>query len=246
MASYNKDEFLVCALGRELLGCKHIAVGSAGALHAAAALLAAELSKEDVRVSILGSEEDNFFSDGGRELFDCAHQGRIDAFVLGGGQIDGEANLNFVGVGDYPNLSVRWPGSFGSPVMYSVIRRVVLFREEHSTRVLVPRVAFISAPGHTQAGGYRPGGPSALVTGLCVFAFDRSVRRFRLQSLHPGHTLEEVRANTGFSFDTPQDPPETPEPSPVELEFVRGVVAKRLARTYPRFAATSLGYAVAT
>ncbi len=52
-------------------------------------------------VSLLGSRRQTFFTDGGRELFDCAGQGRIDVFFLSGGQIDGEANINLVGIGDY-------------------------------------------------------------------------------------------------------------------------------------------------
>ena len=68
----------------------------------AAALLARERSGGRLRVSVLGSERHNPFTDGGVELFDCAAQGRIDAFFLGGGQIDGAANINLVGVGGYP------------------------------------------------------------------------------------------------------------------------------------------------
>ena len=52
------------------------------------------------------------------ELFDCAAQGRVDAFFLGGGQIDGQGNINLVGTGDYPQNDVRWPGSFGSAFLY--------------------------------------------------------------------------------------------------------------------------------
>ena len=54
-----------------------------------------------MRVSVLGSERHNPFTDGNVELFDCAAQGRIDAFFLGGGQIDGAANIN-LGVRGYP------------------------------------------------------------------------------------------------------------------------------------------------
>ena len=52
-----------------------------------------------MRVSILGSEDNNFFSDGGKEIFDIAGQGRMDAFFLSGAQIDGKANVNLVAVG---------------------------------------------------------------------------------------------------------------------------------------------------
>ena len=234
-APYTREEFLICVLAREFAGCRHIAVGSAGSLHGAAALLAAELSP-GTRVTILGSAAENFFSDGGRELFDAAMQGRIDGFILGGGQIDGEANLNFLGTGHYPSLSVRWPGNFGSPVMYSAVNRVVLFREEHSKRVLVPKVDFISAPGRSPAGAFRKGGPSALVTGKCVFSFDRTLHRFVLKSVHPGSTVQDVLSNTGFEFSKTEPVPVTPAPNDRELSIIRDAVARQIAKTYPAFA----------
>ena len=52
-------------------------------------------------VSLLGSQKHTFWTDGGRELFDCAGQGRIDVFFLSGGEIDGEGNINLVSIGDY-------------------------------------------------------------------------------------------------------------------------------------------------
>ena len=107
----------------------------------------------------LGSERHNPFTDGGVELFDCAAQGRIDAFFLGGGEIDGQANINLVGVGGYPHSRVRWPGSFGSAYLYFLVPRVILFREEHTPRVLVPKVEFISAPGTSPAQRLPPGRP---------------------------------------------------------------------------------------
>ena len=57
----------------------------------------------------------------------------------------------------------------------------------------MPRAApIISAAGTSPPEHFRPGGPHALVTGRCVFAFDRDKGRFRLESLHPGHDLAEV------------------------------------------------------
>jgi glutaconate CoA-transferase subunit B len=194
-----------------------------------------------MRISVLGSERHNPFTDGGRELFDCAAQGRIDAFFLGGGEIDGQANINLVGVGGYPESRVRWPGSFGSAYLYFLVPRVILFREEHTPRVLVPRVEFISAPGTSPAHVYRPGGPYALVTGRAVFRFDRARARFLLQSVHPGHTVAEIVEHTGFAFDLPGDVAETPPPAPETLALIRGPVGRALAETYPGFAERVLG-----
>ena len=99
---------------------------------------------------------------------------------------------------------------------------------------------FISAPGTSPAHVYRPGGPYALVTGRCVFAFERERGRFRLHSVHPGHTVDEVLANTGFAFDVPDAVPETPLPSPETFALIRGPVGAMIAETYPRFAAEVL------
>ena len=235
MTSYSQDELLICTIARMLEGLRHVAVGASSPIPGAAVLLARARSGGRLRVSLLGSEDHNFFTDGGRELFDCAAQGRIDAFFLGGGQIDGEANINLVGIGPYPRTTVRWPGSFGAAYLYFLVPRVILFREEHSPRVLVPRVDFISAPGTSADNIYRPGGPYALVTGLCVFDFDRERRRFRLASVHPGHTIDEVRVNTGFAFDEPATVPSTAAPDAESLALIRDSVGREIAEVYPQF-----------
>ena len=237
MMSSRAEELLIDVLAGMLDGLAHVAVGAASPIPGAAALLARERSGGRMRVSVLGSERHNPFTDGSVELFDCAAQGRIDAFFLGGGQIDGAGNINLVGVGGYPDSQVRWPGSFGSAFMYFVVPRVILFRQEHTRRVLVPQVEFISAPGTSPVQLYRPGGPHALVTGRCVFGFDRERGRFRLHSVHPGHSVDEVLANTGFAFDLPEAVPETPLPSSETLALIRGPVGATIAETYPRFAA---------
>ena len=121
-------------------------------------------------------------------------------FFLGGAQIDGEANINLVQA-----EGKRFPGSFGSAFMYFAAGRTILFREEHSKRVLVPKVDFISAPGWSPPGVERRGGPQALLTGKALFAWQKDKRRFRLESVHPGNTLEEIVDTTGFEFDREPD-----------------------------------------
>src|SRR5262249_471426 len=181
------------------------------------------------QVSLLGSRRQSFFTDGGRELFDCAGQGRIDVFFLSGGQIDGEGNINLVGIGDYAHPTVRFPGSFGSSYLYYVVPKVILFRLEHSRRTLVEKVDFISAPGTSPDNVHRPGGPFALVTARCLFTFDSRRRRFELASVHPGHTIAEVIDNTGFAFDRPPHVPLTPAPLPRDAA---ALAARRRAPTH--------------
>ena len=114
---------------------------------------------------MLHKRKGNPFTEGSRELFDLAGQGRIDVFFLGGAQIDGEGNINLVRA-----EGKRFPGSFGSAYMYQAVGKTILFREEHSPRVLVPKVEFISARGD----------PAALLTGKALFSWQKDKRRFRL------------------------------------------------------------------
>jgi glutaconate CoA-transferase subunit B len=230
------EELLIATIAAQLTGLRHVAVGVLSPIPGAAALLARARSDGATRVSIIGCQEEPFRTDGGVDLFDCAGQGRIDAFFLSGGQIDGQANVNLTGVGPYPQQDVRWSGAFGSAYLYFLVPRVILFRDEHTRRVLVPRVDFISAPGVSPPGVYRPGGPWALVTNLCLFMFDRARARFRLASVHPGHDADEVRERTGFDYDCPAAVPATPVPDAATLALIRGPVAQTIAGPYPTFA----------
>lgn len=238
--AYQIEELLITAIAPMLEGLGHVAVGAASPIPGAAALLVRHRSGGRLRVSMLASERHLCFTDGAREIFDCAAQGRIDAFFLGGGQIDGAANINLVGVEGYPQSRVRFPGSFGSAFMYFVVPRVILFSLEHTRRVMVPRVDFVSAPGVSPAKVYRPGGPYALVTSRCVFRFQKRSARFLLHSLHPGQSLDDIREHTGFEFDIPETVDETPAPTAQDLELIRGSVGVDIAETYPAFAARVL------
>ena len=224
----NKEELLACVISRLIGDARHVAVGAASPIPAAACELL-RAKGHPIRVTRLHKRKGNPFTEGSRELFDLAGQGRIDYFFLGGAQIDGEANINLVRA-----EGRRFPGSFGSAFMYFTCR-TVLFREEHSRRVLVPRVEFISAPGWSPPDVVRQGGPVALLTGKALFAWNKEARRFRLQSVHPRHTVDEVRDATGFAFDA-ERPGETPLPTADELALLRGPVALQIAADYPDFA----------
>jgi glutaconate CoA-transferase subunit B len=230
-----RREAMIAAILPWLDGCKTVAVGASSPLPGTAALLAR--AKWGTRVLILGSRRHDEFTDGGRELFDCAGQGRIDAFFLSGGQIDGQANVNLLGVGAYPRLTRRFPGSFGSAYLAFVVPRVILFREEHSPRTTPEKVDVISAPGTSPEGVHRPGGPVALVTGRAAFRFDRERALFSLESVHPGETAASIREATGFRFEESAPAAGTPLLSASDRALLRGPIATDLADTYPRFAA---------
>ncbi len=236
MTDCSLEERLIVQIAQMLRGMKHVAVGASSPIPGAAAFLAQTWAAQGMRVSILGSVTHNFFTDGARELFDCAAQGRIDGFFLGGGQIDGVGNINLVGIGPYPESQVRFPGSFGSAYLYYLVPRVILFRLDHSRRSLVERVDFVSAPGISPANHHRPGGPYALVTGRCVFLFDPQRQGFVLRFIHSGQSVEEIRDNTGFDFALASQVEPTPDPEAADLDVIRGPIARTVGETYPKFA----------
>ena len=222
MEPHAKEELLASCIARLIADAGHVAVGAASPIPATGAYLCKFIYREKLRISLLQQRAGNPFTEGSRELFDLAGQGRIDVFFLGGAQIDGEANINLVQAD-----GKRFPGSFGSAFMYPVVRRTVLFREEHSSRVFVPRVEFVSASGN----------PAALLTGKALFSWQKDKRRFRLESVHPGHTEAEIRDATGFAFDTSSTCGETPAPSADELHVLRNEVERQIRANYPEFAA---------
>jgi glutaconate CoA-transferase subunit B len=217
MGPYAKEELLACVIARLLDGARHAAIGASSPIPASGCFLR-KMSDPAFRVSLQQRRAANPFTEGSRELFDLAGQGRIDTFFLGGAQIDGTAAINLVRADGR-----RFPGSFGSAFMYPMVPGTILFREEHSRRTLVPKVEFVSARGD----------PRALVTGMALFSWQKDVRRFRLESRHEPVDIREI---TGFDFDAPARVPLTPPPSREELELLRGPVAKLVAADYPDFA----------
>ncbi|HTP63077.1 MAG TPA: CoA-transferase [Burkholderiales bacterium] len=227
MGTYAKEELLACVIARLLGGARHAAIGASSPIPAAGAFLHQQ-KDETFRVSLQQRRAANPFTEGSRELFDLAGQGRIDVFFLGGAQIDGEGAINLVRAD-----GKRFPGSFGSAYMYPVVPRTILFREEHSRRTLVPKVEFVSARGT----------PAALLTGKALFSWLSDKRCFRLESVHPGSSLADVKRNTGFDYDAPQYAPQTAAPDEGELALLRGPVASEIAVNYPEFAGRIWGSA---
>ena len=69
-------------------------------------------------------------------------------FFVGGLQIDRFGNSNLIGVGDdYERLKFRGPGGVGTGNMAAFTNRYYLFTLQHSKRIFVPKVDFISALG---------------------------------------------------------------------------------------------------
>ena len=156
--------------------------------------------------------------------------GRVDAGFIGGAEIDRFGNVNTSYIGDfddigggYGNAKVKLPGSGGAADIAAMANRLVVI-VNHQKHRLVERVGYVTSPGHLDGGdasaraGLRSGGPAAVITDRAVLRPFGAENEMHLASVHPGHTVEEVRENTGWNLKTMPDLSETPPPTEQELE----------------------------
>ena len=215
---------MACAVARAVGDGDRVGIGVNSPIPAAGVLLAQRTHAPRLLFRLPGVDGAEPFT-GSKEFFDYAQRGRLDVFFLSGLQIDMHGRINLHVLGEYDRPRRRFPGAFGSAVLYPVVPRVVLFRTEHSPRVFVPRVDFVTAAGT----------PERVITPLAVLGFDRAAGRLVLDSYHPGQSVESVRAATGFQLPCSPSVGQTPAPSADELRVLRDEVWPLLAGVYPAF-----------
>ena len=166
------------------------------------------------------------------DVFLLAQRGFLDVGFIGGAQIDQHGNLNTSAIGSYDKPSVRLPGSGGANDIISLCREVMILTV-HEKRRFTERVDFVTSPGYLSGGDARRksgllfGGVSRMVTTLGVFDFEPTSRRMRLIALHPGATVEDVQANTGFDVLVSDHLTTTAPPTEKELDILRMLDPKR-------------------
>jgi glutaconate CoA-transferase, subunit B len=154
-------------------------------------------------------------------------QGLVDLGFIGGAEVDRFGNLNTSYIGSFAHPSVKLPGSGGGGDIAILSRRWVTLMN-HEKRRLVERVSYVTSPGHGDGtpgwrarNGLSGGGPAAIVTTLGVLRFPAGGGEAFLASVHPGHSAEEVRAETGWDLAVAPEVGETPAPTAAELEQIR-------------------------
>ncbi|CAN5596423.1 CoA-transferase subunit beta [soil metagenome] len=164
------------------------------------------------------------------ELFGYYLQGGlIDVGFLGAAQIDRFGNINTTVIGDYSHPNTRLPGSGGACEIAINARQVFVIMRQRA-RSFVDTIDFRTSPGNLggaeqaerirRKGGWLGRGPTVVVTDLGIYHFD-DAGEMRLDSLHPGATLDEVRATIGWDVRVADDLATTAPPSAEELRLVR-------------------------
>ena len=157
--------------------------------------------------------------------------GRVDVGFLGAAQVDRFGNINTTVIGDYAKPKVRLPGAGGAPEIASNARETwIIIRQ--SKRTFVPKLDFLTSVGHLEGGdsrgkiGARGKGPTAVITDLGVLAPDPVTRELTLVAIHPGISVEQVRAATGWELKVAPDLATTKEPTQAELTALRALQEK--------------------
>jgi acyl CoA:acetate/3-ketoacid CoA transferase beta subunit len=162
-----------------------------------------------------------------RTMFDVVWSGRRHV-MMGASQIDAYGNQNFAFIGSYERPRTQLLGMRGAPGN-TINDKTSYWIPSHSTRVFVPAVDVVSGVGYDRAAqlGERERRFHQLgrvVTNLCVLDFESADHRMRLRSVHPGVTVDDVVAATGFELVIGSDVPESRLPTDDELRWIRDVI----------------------
>ena len=159
--------------------------------------------------------------------------GRIDVAFLGAAQLDRFANINTTVIGGtYAQPKVRLPGAGGAPEIAASCREVVIVVRQ-SLRTFVDRLDFVtsvgfgSGAGDRERLGLRGAGPRVVITDIGILEPDAETRELTLTHLHPGATVEQARAATGWPLAVADEVSATTPPTEEELRVLRRLEATK-------------------
>jgi glutaconate CoA-transferase subunit B len=164
------------------------------------------------------------------ELFGYYLQrGLIDVGFLGAAQIDRHGNINTTVIGPYEHPTTRLPGSGGACEIAINAREVFVIMRQ-TRRSFVGSIDFRTSPGNLggvegaerirREGGWIGRGPTVVVTDLGIYHFD-DAGEMRLDSLHPGASVEAVRETIGWQIAVAPEVAATAPPTEAELRLIR-------------------------
>ncbi|MEU6265621.1 CoA-transferase subunit beta [Saccharopolyspora shandongensis] len=162
-----------------------------------------------------------------RKVFDVVAYGKRHV-MMGATQIDRHGNQNISAIGDFAQPKRQLLGSRGAPGN-TANNRTSYWVPKHVPRVFVERVDIVSGIGPKAA---EQAGPAAaryndihrIVSNLAVLDVGGPDRTLRLRSVHPGVTVDDVRAASGCEIHADDEVPETRTPTEAELTLIREVI----------------------
>ncbi len=150
----------------------------------------------------------------------------VDVEPISSIQADQYGCINLSVVGDYQKPLLRGPGGAGAPEVVKMHRKMLGYFPNHNKRTLVPKVDFITGTRWKISNeerikvGLRPG-PVKYITNLAILVKEEEAKPFRIASVHPGVSVEDVINNTGFELAVPKEVPETEPPTVEQVRLLR-------------------------
>jgi acyl CoA:acetate/3-ketoacid CoA transferase beta subunit len=148
--------------------------------------------------------------------------------MMGATQIDRYGNQNIACIGPLDTPKVQLLGFRGAPGN-TINDPTSYWVPNHSPKVFVEHVDVVTGIGYDRAA--KLGAEAArfhriprVVSNLATFDFETPDHTRRLRSGHPGVTVDEVVAATGFELEIPDDVAESRAPTPEELLLIRDVL----------------------
>lgn len=247
--SWSTHELMVAVLARTIGPTGICSVGSASPMPTAAYLLAKHLwaprlllmshnggyVDPPVRPLSLSTAEQLDFGlsaahTGGDETYHWYYQrGLVTHEVVGAAQVDRTGATNNLWVTKRDGSGVRLPGQGGMADVANLHANFMIYLPRQSTRNTPADVATVSAQRvwHDDQQRRRFGlqaGRMIVLTDLGLFEYDRDAEELVLQSIHPGVTVDELQAQTGFEVKTATNLQTTQPPTPEELDALRTVI----------------------
>jgi glutaconate CoA-transferase, subunit B len=154
--------------------------------------------------------------------------GRIDIGFLAAAQLDRFANINTTVIGDYATPTVRLPGAGGAPeIAASCLTGIIVVRQNLRTFVekldFITSVGFGTGTGDREALGLHGNGPQTVITDIGILTPDPVTSELTLTALHPGATVAQARANTGWALKVAPILHDTDPPTTEELRALRAL-----------------------
>jgi acyl CoA:acetate/3-ketoacid CoA transferase beta subunit len=152
--------------------------------------------------------------------------------MMGATQVDRFGNQNIACIGDWHQPKAQLLGFRGAPGN-TINHTTSYWVPNHNPKVLVEQVDVVCGVGWDRAAAL--GERAArfheirrVVTNLAVLDFETPDHRMRLRSVHPGVSVEDVVAATGFELVVPEDVPISRTPSTDELAIIERLDPKGL------------------
>ncbi|MER7559298.1 CoA-transferase [Nocardioides sp. NPDC126508] len=154
-------------------------------------------------------------------------RGHVDVGFLGAAQIDRWGSLNTSFIGDWDRPTVRLPGAGGAAEIMPNAGECIVVLRRHDPGALPAELDFCTSPSPVRAHQEDPRmvppghGVSTVITPMTVLRRPEKLGELEISEVHPGLTVDDVRAATGWEIAVADDVRETARPTVEEVRLLR-------------------------